>query len=164
MARAALKYAARGWHVFPLHSPRDGKCSCGKVDCTSPAKHPRTSHGLKDATIERGQILEWWRQWPDANIGIANGSVAGIVVLDIDVKKGGLDSLVELQGKYGHVDTLTSCTGGGGRHLILQCPSGISLKSSTSEIAPGIDTRAEGGYIVAPPSRHISGKLYWWEG
>jgi len=52
MVEAALSYARRGWHVFPIHWPINGKCSCGKVDCESQAKHPLTANGFKDATID----------------------------------------------------------------------------------------------------------------
>ncbi len=67
---AALAYAARGWSVFPVHSLRDGICTCGKPDCDSPGKHPRTKNGHKDASIDEQQIRAWWTQHPDANIGI----------------------------------------------------------------------------------------------
>ena len=162
MMNHASSYAARGLHVFPLHWPRDGVCSCGRPDCSSPAKHPLTPNGLRDATINTDRIRDWWTRWPDANIGIVTGQVSGIVVVDVDPDKGGLESWAELQDIHGRIDTLTSLTGGGGMHLWFQAPAG-ELKSTTSEIAPGIDTRAEGGYVVAPPSLHISGRRYEWE-
>ena len=159
----ALQYAHRGWHVFPLHSVRNDLCSCGKSDCESPAKHPRTAHGLLDATTDEDTLTKWWSTWPDANIGVRTGQVSGIVVLDLDAQKGGLDSWAELQDTNGRVETLTSLTGGGGMHLFFTAPAN-ELKSTGSEIAPGIDTRAEGGYVVVPPSLHISGRRYQWEG
>jgi hypothetical protein len=67
----ALAYAYCGWHVFSLHSIRDGRCTCGQ-DCGKNAgKHPRVKGGFKAATIDARQIEAWWRKWPDANIGIA---------------------------------------------------------------------------------------------
>ena len=158
----ALRYAARGRHVFPVHWPRDGVCSCGRPDCGSPAKHPLTTNGLRDATTNSEQIREWWQRWPDANIGIVTGQASGIVVVDVDAGKGGLQSWAELQDIHGRIDTLTSLTGGGGMHLWFQAPAD-ELKSTAGTIAPGIDTRAEGGYVVAPPSLHISGQRYAWE-
>ena len=163
MVDHCLRYAAQGWHVFPLHSPDNGGCSCGRSDCHSPAKHPRTPNGLRDATTNSEQIREWWQRWPDANIGIVTGQVSGIVVVDVDAGKGGLDSWAEIQDINGRVDTLTSLTGGGGIHLIFQAPA-VPLKNTAGEIALGIDTRAEGGYIVAPASLHVSGRRYEWEG
>lgn len=159
----ALEYANRGWHVFPLRSPVNGGCSCTKGDCQSPAKHPRTPNGLNDATIDQRAITEYWTRWSDANIGIRTGRISGIVVLDIDANHGGLESWRDLQDLNCRVDALTCHTGGGGLHLYFQAPDD-EPKSSTSEIGPGVDTRAEGGYVVAPPSLHISGKRYQWEG
>ena len=81
---AALSYAERGWGVIPLHSPINGGCSCGRDECTSVGKHPRTLNGLKDATEEEDIIREWWRRWPKANVGIVTGEESGLVVLDQD--------------------------------------------------------------------------------
>ncbi len=158
----AIDYARRGWHVFPVHSPMDGACSCGKPDCESPANHPRTPKGLNDATIDRGVITEYWTRWPDANIGIRTGQISGVVVIDVDADKGGLESWAELQDINGRVETLTCHTGGGGLHLYFAAPRD-ELRSTGSAIATGIDTRAEGGYVLAPPSLHMSGQRYRWE-
>ena len=161
---AALAFARRGWPVLPLHHPVDGVCSCGRSDCPSPGKHPQTPNGLRDASTDPTIINQWWQRWPNANIGVATGSVSRIVVLDIDAGKGGLESWEELQDLHGRVDTLVCYTGGGGIHLYFEAPADIQLKSGSGEIAPGIDTRAEGGYVVAPPSLHISGQHYQWDG
>ena len=163
MVDHALNYAEKGWHVLPLHTAVNGTCSCSKRDCGSPGKHPRTEHGLSDATTDPNIIKEWWTRWPDANIGVRTGQISGVVVLDIDPKNGGLESWSELQDIHGRVDALTCHTGGGGLHLYFQAPE-TELKSSAGEIAPGVDTRAEGGYVIAPPSLHISGNRYAWEG
>ena len=162
MKSAALGYGAKGWGVLPLHQPKNGVCSCGKPDCGSPAKHPLTTNGLKDASTNPEQINKWWTRWPDANIGVITGKVSGIVVVDVDPEKGGMESWNELQDIHGRVDTLTAVTGGGGIHLYFQAPA-EELKSTAGEMGPGLDTRAEGGYVVAPPSMHISGRRYEWE-
>ena len=122
-----------------------------------------TEHGLIDATIDVDTITMWWSTWPDANIGIRTGQISGVVVLDIDAKSEGLESWAELQDIHARVDTLTCHTGGGGMHLYFKAPPD-ELKSTAGQIARGVDTRAEGGYVVAPPSMHISGQRYWWEG
>ena len=81
----ALRYATAGWYVIPLHSPvPNAGCSCGKADCKSIGKHPRTRRGLKDATIDEQTIRQWWRTWPDANVGIVTGARSGLLVIDID--------------------------------------------------------------------------------
>ena len=159
MLAEALAYAKRGWYVFPLHHPIASGCSCSK-DCDSPAKHPRTAKGLLDATRDQAQIRRWWKTWPEANIGVRTGKISGIVVVDTDLKNDGPKNWSELQDVHGAVETLTARTGGGGEHWIFLAPSDRQLKNTTSVIARGIDTRAEGGYIVAPPSLHMSGQRY----
>ena len=160
MLSYAIGYASRGWPVFPLHSIGNGRCSCGKVQCPSAGKHPRLQNGLKGATLDTNAIKRWWKRWPMANIGIRTGS--GLVVLDVDVAKGGDDSLELLteQGDLG--ETLQVKTGGGGYHWYYACNKPV--RCSVSRLATGIDVRGEGGYVVAPPSTHASGEAYAWEG
>lgn len=161
--REALSYAARGWHVLPLHWPERGECSCGNTACPSPGKHPLTTHGLKDATTDPNTITGWWHQWPIANIGIATGSESNLIVLDVDPDDGGDESLYKLEQTYGPLpDTIESLTGGGGRHILFPTPA-VPVRNSAGRLGPGLDVRAEGGYIVAPPSSHLSGDSYVWE-
>ena len=159
---AALAYAKRQWPVIPVHSMAEGRCTCGKSDCGSPAKHPRTEHGLTDASTNIERITSWWTTWPDANVGVITGKQSRIVVLDCDAKSGGPDRIRELMDINGAITTLTSITGGGGQHWVFQAPP-EPLRNTAGVIAPGIDTRAEGGYIVAPPSIHLSGRKYEWD-
>lgn len=70
---AALEYAGRGWPVFPVE-PR--------------GKRPLTSHGVHDASTDTATITDWWKQWPDANLGLATGTASGLLVIDIDGPKG----------------------------------------------------------------------------
>ncbi|MGB6830701.1 MAG: bifunctional DNA primase/polymerase [Terracidiphilus sp.] len=160
LARSALEYAARGWLVIPLHSPTARGCTCGRAECESPGKHPRTAHGLKDASRDPATIREWWERWPDANIGILTGPESGILVLDVDGKRGE-ESLIDLERRGCHLpDTYTVRTGGGGQHLYFLWPQGADARNSQSKIAPGLDFRGQGGIVVAPPSLHASGGLY----
>lgn len=71
--RPMVAYAQRGFRVFPLHDITGGACSCGREECGSGGKHPRTKNGVKDATTALEQIRQWWARWPDANIGLATG-------------------------------------------------------------------------------------------
>lgn len=160
---AALGYARRGWPVFPLYQPgENGQCSCGNPKCPSPAKHPRVRHGVLEATTSEARIQQWWTQWREANIAIATGRKSGIIVLDVDPRHGGDKSLAELEAKYGaFTKTLECSTGGGGRHLYFAAPE-LPLKNKVG-VLPGLDLRADGGYVVAPPSTHISGGLYRWK-
>jgi hypothetical protein len=70
---AALAYAAMGWRVIPLHTPKatpDGvRCDCGQAGCNSVGKHPRTTHGLDDGTTSERRIRRWWELCPHANVG-----------------------------------------------------------------------------------------------
>lgn len=162
----ALRYAALGLAVLPLHRPvhRGGRlrCSCGKADCSSPAKHPvgrLAPRGLLDASRDPNVLAAWFER--DAcNIGIATGAASGIVVLDIDPRHGGGEALAALEAEHGPLPpTWRFLTGGGGEHIVFRHPGSV-VKNSAGRIGPGIDARGDGGYIVAPPSLHIGGRPY----
>ncbi|HET7487958.1 MAG TPA: bifunctional DNA primase/polymerase [Acidimicrobiales bacterium] len=156
---AAAGYARRGWAVFPCHAPAARGCTCGAAGCASPAKHPRSRHGLHDATTDAAAVAAWWRRWPQANVGVRTGG--GLVVLDVDPAHGGADSLAALEAAVGPLPaTMTVHTGGGGLHLYFA--HGHALRNSAGKLGPGLDVRGEGGYVIAPPSRHISGAAYRW--
>lgn len=160
---AAIWYAERrAWRVFPLHSIRDGRCTCGKTECKSPGKHPRVARGCSEASSDPDVIRRWWEAWPDANVGIATGQ--GLAVIDIDPRSGGDDGIVDLRRMYGELpETLEVLTGSGGRHIYLAVDFDADVRNSASALAPGVDVRGEGGYVVAPPSSHASGTDYAWE-
>lgn len=160
---AALAYAALGWPVFPVHAWVDGKCTCGK-ECEKPAKHPQTRNGFKDATTDERRIRAWWSRRPSANVGVSTGAASGLAVLDIDPDHGGDESLAALLAEHGDLpETLVARTGGGGRHLYFRHPGeGKRVRNSTGDLAPGLDVRGDGGYVVAPPSIHASGGSYEW--
>lgn len=158
---SALWYSSRKrWQLVPLHSLQNGICSCRRPDCSSPGKHPLTANGLLDASKEPGQIQEWWTRWPFANVGIVTGPASGLFVLDVDDKNGGMDSIATLPVLP---DTVVCLTGGGGLHYFFKYPEGPSLHNSAGLLGPGLDTRGDGGYVVAAPSIHISGHAYSWE-
>jgi hypothetical protein len=75
----ALAYASHGFCVFPLHSVREGRCSCGHDCGKNAAKHPRVKGGYKAATTDPEQIKAWWSKWSDGNIGIATGYASRLV-------------------------------------------------------------------------------------
>jgi hypothetical protein len=161
MIRHALRYAEIGWPVFPLHTPVNGSCSCGRSACKSIGKHPRTRHGAKDATIATSQIKAWWSKWPDANIGVATGPLTG-TVLDVDPRNGGDASLEKLKALYGEewMQTPTASTGSGGLHIFLRHDADV--RGGKLDGLPGIDVKDEGGYVVAAASLHASGRRYEW--
>ena len=159
---AALIYARRGWPVFPCQSPSSaGGCSCHHDDCASPAKHPRIQGGLRAATTEEAQLRQWWARWPDANVAVRTGTVSGLVVLDVDPDHGGDDSLERLLDRFGPLpDGRLVRTGSGGRHFYFAHPGGTVRNDTGRRLGPGLDVRGDGGYVIAPPSRHASGESY----
>ena len=161
-AAMARKYAEIGWKVVPLHWPTSSGCSCGDRACGNVGKHPKTANGLKDGTTSPAQIEAWWRRWPNANIGIVTGAVSGIVVLDVDPRHGGNESLAALEAKHGTLpETVQATTGSGGAHLIFRHPGG-RIGNSAGKVGHGLDVRGDGGLIVAAPSLHASRRRYSW--
>lgn len=158
LLRAALTYARRGWRTLPLHTLNSsGACTCKLgIKCPRLAKHPRIREWETRATTDPATINEWWDRWPTANVGIATGLESGIIVVDID---GSTPNLWEIRENL--PTTLTARTGSGGYHLIFSSP-GKTVACAVAAL-PGIDIRGDGGYIVAPPSRHKSGQPYKWE-
>ena len=161
----ALRYAARGMAIFPCHTVvgEDRACTCVKgKDCPNAGKHPHVFGGVKEATTDRSRITEWWSRWPNANVGIACGEISGIVVIDVDKKNGGLDSITSLERLRGEglPRTHRVNTGGGGYHLFFKYPSGGCR--NRNRWLQGVDVRANGYYVIAPPSRHVSGLAYAW--
>ena len=138
LTTAALWYVSVGIAIFPLEER---------------GKRPwRGTHGLKDATLDPAQITEWWTRRPQSNIGVPTGH--RFDVIDIDGPPGHR-SLIDLE----PIPTLARAwTGGGGLHLFVTATG----RGNGAAIRPGIDYRGNGGYIVAPPSRHPSGQLYRW--
>ena len=161
---AALAYIERGWKIFPLHTiDEKGVCTCGNNPCSDAGKHPRVQRGVKEASSDRDQILQWFGPGsPPSNIGLATGAVSGITVLDIDIGEGkfGAESWAEAIKDHGEPDTLMAETGSGGMHVVFAYNS--ALKTATNVLGKGVDSRNDGGYIVAAPGRHRTGGVYKW--
>lgn len=171
MAEAAIAYAKAGALVFPLHTPvsdaapcpcrRPGcvhRCSCMQDCDKNVGKHPRNgAGGHNGATSHVEEIKRWWGMWPSANIGIRPHP--GIVVLDVDPRNGGGEQILAMQNRYGQLpSTMTARTGSGGLHIWLLCAGEAFRK----DLAPGVDLKSHSGYLVAPPSVHVSGGIYTW--
>jgi hypothetical protein len=141
LLKAALRYAELGYRVFP---------------CVPGGKVPLTLHGFQEATTDVTQIEAWWTDHPNANIGMAT---AGLLVIDVD----GPDNRwpQDAEKALDLAQAATSLTPRGGRHHIFQAPPGKTLSCTAGKIAPKVDTRANGGYIVVPPST-VKGKPYQW--
>ena len=150
--------------MFPCHCPEGGGCSCGGPGCSSPGKHPRTRRGFHDASVDPEVVRRWWRRWPQANVGVRTGTVSGLVVVDVDPDHGGLDTIRRLHRTRGLPRGLRVRTGSGGWHLYFAHPGGLVPNSAGTALGPGVDVRGDGGYVIAPPSRHLSGGTYRWHG
>lgn len=162
----ARLYLGLGFALLPLHFPqiRGGAaaCSCARSDCGQPAKHPfgrLVRNGVKDASKDQEQIERWF-SGASLNLGIATGAPSGLIVLDVDPRHGGDETLAALEREHGSLPvTWRFLTGGGGEHILFRRP-GRSVPNSAGALGPGLDVRGDGGYIVAPPSRHVCGRLY----
>jgi len=141
LVNVALRYADLGYPVFP---------------CAPGGKVPITPHGFKDATTDAVQIEAWWEKTPDANIGVPT---AGLLVVDVD----DVDNPWPADPILAEEMTCApmSLTPRGGRHHVFRQPDGKVWKNTAGRIAPKVDTRADGGYIVVPPSV-VDGKMYQW--
>lgn len=147
VSEAVQDYMRLGWSIIPT---RPG-------DKRPLVRWDEFQHRRPD----EAKTCDWFRTWPDAGIGIVTGTVSGLVVLDVDVKHGGDVALQQLEREHARLPTTVECrTGGGGRHLYFSHPG--RLVRNKVGLAPGIDIRADGGYVVAPPSLHASGLRYVW--
>ena len=140
LAGAALWYAHQGIPVFP---------------CQPGGKAPATTHGLHDATTDEAQVITWWQATPQANIGLPTGHRFDVV--DIDGPVGYLNAdQVDIAGV--RATAIGIALTPRGHHFYIPAVPGAANKVG---IAPGVDYRATGGYVVAPPSR-VGDRDYYW--
>ena len=146
LLKAALSYAGRAIPVFP---------------CEPGGKRPLTYNGFWDATTNERHIKAWWGRWPAANIGVPTGERSGLLVLDVDPRDGGPQSLIALERRNGPLPrTARARTGGAGVHVFFKYPAQKQVRNSAGWLGPGLDVRGEGGYVVVPPSR-TQGPYEW---
>ena len=144
MLQTALSYFHDlGWSVMPVGQDKKPLLNTWKP--------------LQDDQPAEEQIQAWWGKWPDANIGVITGPASGLVVIDIDSEEGYEEIKPTL------TPTLTARTGGGGLHKYYRYPDGVDRVKNAVRVVTGVDVRADGGYVVAPPSEHESGNEYTWE-
>ena len=144
--QAARTLAAKGIAIMP---------------CVAAGKTPATPRGVHDATKDPNTIDEWWRVLPDANVAIACGSASGIFVVDIDGDIGEA-TIRKLEAEQGALPPTVEAITGKGRHCYFRLNGGGPIGNTVSRIGQGIDTRGDGGYVLAPPSIHPSGRRYAW--
>jgi len=164
MLEEALRYEGLGLSVVPVHSVgANGRCSCGSARCRSPGKHPRASWRASQSSRLTPEELRkaLGPGAPKSNVGIVTGPISGVLVVDIDGEEG-LESL-RMAGRPLESLPVTPAvrTGGGGIHLYYRYPEGAEVKTAAG-VLPKVDVRAQGGFVVAPPSVHKSGAAYEW--
>lgn len=158
----AISLTRAGFAIVPVHYPVSGGCSCRRHSCSSIGKHPFPSKWQESYSNKPDEIRAWWKAFKDPNAGVVTGKPSGVVVLDIDVKTGGYDSLEDLQVKNGKLpETATVETGSGGRHFYFKAPN-HPVKNATG-IVPGIDFRGDGGFVVSPGSIGLKGAYDWYD-
>ncbi len=145
MLRTALALAKRKLHVFP---------------CLPRGKEPAVPGGFKAATTDPQIIHQWWCARPDCNIGIATGALSGVFAVDVD-DDGAEAALKRLEEKHGTLPDSVQAITPRGRHIYFKMP-GVPVRNSAGKVAPGIDVRGDGGYVLAPPSIHPTGRAYCW--
>lgn len=144
-----LSYARDGWPVFPV---------CPET------KGPLTKHGFHDATTYEAKIREWWQRWPSALVAIPTGSTTGLWVLDVDGPIGRAN-FAALMARLGvelpaDLSPVIIETPRGGLHVYFKLGPGQTPRTRAGDIAVGLDTRGEGGYIIAPGNELPDGRLY----
>jgi hypothetical protein len=156
---AVRYYSGRGWRVIPLNwVTRDGDCSCGKDGCAT-GKHPWLSQWPVKATTDEAVWGAWWRERPQSQVGIATGEASDLWVLDVDGPPG-IATLQRLEDEHGPLpSTWLVRTGSGGLHFYFRWPKNLGQRVFTVDagVLPGLDYRANGGQVVAPPSRNLKG-------
>lgn len=148
LLEAALSYVREGFRVFPL-KPR--------------SKAPLTTHGFHDAVSDEAQVRAWWAEWPNANVGLRTGydpdRGTGVAVVDVDPRGGGTETLAALLGQHGTpTESRRVETGGGGEHRYFP----LDGPARSRVVGAGVELKADGGYVVVPPSVHPSGQPYGW--
>ena len=137
--KTVLSWTTRGWRVFP---------------CAPKEKNPLIKGWPEKATTDLTTIERWFKEFPNANWGIATGKLSNLLVIDIDVRDGGYATWKSLVDQHPETqETFTVQTGSGGKHLYFLYPEDWEPHNTADKIAKGIDTRAEGGFVVVPPSK-----------
>jgi KaiC/GvpD/RAD55 family RecA-like ATPase len=144
MLDSAVEYMASGWSVFPVE---------GKI--------PANKHGVLEASTEERLATIWFERHPSRGVALATGMPSGVWVLDLDGDEG-TEAFEQLQARYGKVPKTVAVKTARGFHLYFAMPADGDIRNSASKVAPGIDVRGSGGYVVLPPSPHPSGAPYAW--
>ncbi|MEV6411864.1 bifunctional DNA primase/polymerase [Kribbella sp. NPDC051718] len=163
---AALAAADRGWPVFMLGRSKRPVANCD--DCSDATDHNPAScghltcHGFYAATTDPARIAKIIQAVPRGQLAVRTGAVSGLLVVDVDPAHGGNESLLNLHFRHLLPRTVWVRTGSWGQHLYYRHP-GQHMPSRPMPYQQGIDIKADGGYVVLPPSiHHRTGRPYQW--
>ena len=145
MIEAAIALAGKGMAVFP---------------CKPRGKSPLFQGWQEKATRDPDALRAMWAATPAANIGIATGAPSDVWVLDIDGEDGE-GSLLKLESEHGALPPTIEVVTGKGRHCYFRTGK-RKISNSVGQLGVGLDVRGDGGYVIAPPSIHPSGRTYAW--
>jgi hypothetical protein len=155
LEQAALGYISRGWSVIPLRY----------VGSIEDRKKPllRSWQEYQRRIPTEAEIRDWWKEWPSANIGIPTGKVSQLVVIDLD----GPNCHQLFEQRKVHLGKTAAVQTGRGYHVYYVHPgNGHVIQNRVKFLTDGlnshVDVRADGGYVVAPPSIHGNGRIYQW--
>jgi hypothetical protein len=154
----ALRYLGLGWSIIPTCWAVDGACGCGRGHTGNDiGKAPLvkwTDYQTRRATVE--EATNWWTNWPQANIACVTGTISKLVVVDLEY-----DGIAEAE-RLNLWSPLKAFTGKG-YHLYFAHPGeGRICNAAKMKKIKGFDMRGDGGYVLLPPSRHATGRLYTW--
>ncbi len=153
----ALQYLGKGLSVIPLISPSMASKNLSEEEFIRKCKTPLVGWKEYQKRLPtEEEVSAWFGKWPDANIGIITGKVSGIVVFDLDS-----DHAVEYAENEGGFPETAKVKTGKGYHVYAKHP-GFEIRNDVKKELD-LDIRADGGYVVAPPSFHGSGRQYEWE-
>lgn len=168
------EYSKMGWKLLPCHGITDGKCNCGDLhhDSGDAGKHPLLADWNNNSTDSLATLNEWFESHTGNNVAV-NCRASGLVVIDIDPRNGGDESFHQLENWLdGEIpETLTVYTGEyfnhgvrtRGRHLYFKAQEGDQFyKDFSKQGFKGIDIKFN-GYVLLPPSKHVSGVDYIWD-
>jgi putative DNA primase/helicase len=150
-----LKQIKRDFKIFPIWYAVDNKCACYNITCSCPCKHPIYKGGYKIASSNLIRIENWLKVNPKCNWAVATGKPSNIVVIDVDNRKDGNKNI----SAFNLPITYTISTGNG-HHYYFNLPKEHKYLSSKNGLLDGVDFKANGGYVIIPPSTHINGNQY----
>ena len=158
----ASRYASIGYHIFPLHGIKDGKCTCGKKTCTTPGMHARVEDWQHAATTSTATILEWLEKWPDSGIACTTGKQSNLFCISIDGSEG-LQYTADIKAQFEDLGNPAVATYGEyKRNLFFNYPDFIGIPQETFNLNHQIKVSGENCWVHLPSSLSDSENDYKW--